>query len=386
MKIKFFRRKKVSLPALTLIILPLAAVLFYASSEGPLSTEKGGKSNYGTEKWGSTGNAKLSDNRYTDVDLADTDSSEYFECTMFGFGIPIGASIDGIEVTIERSGESNALKDASVKIIKGGAVGGTEHKSASVWPTADEPASYGGSSDLWGLAWIDGDINANDFGVAIAAKRAVSTGTKKTASIDHVQIKVYYTVPLPVELLSFKAESAEKEVELKWTTASEKNNDFYTIERSGNGTSFTAIAKTDGAGNTSSKRDYTYRDSDPLQGTSYYRLAQTDFDGKTHTYNPVSVNRLSSAASPCTFSVYPNPCPGNCNVILDDCPGAKEKEITLALFDAAGNKVMTNVLLRDDNGSFNFSIDTKNNLMPGVYIVQASNESEKYSKKVIVKN
>ena len=185
-------------------------------------------------------------------------------------------------------------------------------------------------------------------------------------------------------MLSFTAESTEKEVELKWTTASEKNNDYYTIEKSSNGLSFTQFAKVDGAGNISNTRNYSSYDEDPFEGSSYYRLKQTDFDGKVYTYNPVVVNRTTRAQSPCTFMVNPNPCPGNCNVILDDCPNAKEKEITLAVFDALGNKVMSNVMIRDENGSFNFSIDTKNNLMPGVYIVSASNQTEKYSKKVIV--
>ena len=368
------------------LFVPIVILLFLFASVGPQDAGKIGKSGYGNIKWKATGSGKTSDDAYANADLDDADSTDYLEATKFGFAIPIGATIDGIEVFIERNGQSGALKDASVKIIKDGVVGGTEHKSDASWPAADGVATYGASDDLWGLAWTDANINDdNNFGVAIAVKRSTLTGTKKTANIDNIQIKVHYTVVLPVELLSFTAESSEKEVEMKWTTASEKDNDFYTIERSGNGTSFTQIAKVDGAGNISTSRNYSWRDTDPLEGVSYYRLVQTDFDGKTHTYNPVAVSRLSSSQSPCTFSVYPNPCPGNCNVILDNCPEGKEKEITLAVFDALGNRVMSNVLLRDEKGSFNFSIDTKNNLMPGVYIVSASNETEKYSKKVIMK-
>ncbi len=173
---------------------------------------------------------------------------------------------------------------------------------------------------------------------------------------------------------------------MKWATASETNNDFYTIERSGNGISYAPLSKIDGAGNASTKREYVSRDADPLQGTSYYRLSQTDFDGKTVSYSPVAVNRLSTSGSPCTFRVYPNPCPGNCTITLEDCPEGAEKEITLAVFDALGNRVLSNILMRDEKGGFNYSIDTKNTLMPGVYIVEASTESEKYSKKVIMKN
>lgn len=380
------RKKRFFVGALTLFILPFLALLFYASSEGPFSPVRVVESDYGGIDWDHRNDCKTSDNRHAEADLDDSEVSDYLEITKFGFAIPIGATIDGIEVSIERKGEDGGIKDDVVKLIKGGVISGTNKATDFSWPVADEAAAYGGSADLWGLAFTEADINSDDFGVAIAVKRSTSTGSKKMASIDHFQITVYYTSPLPVELLNFTADSKEKEVELKWTTASEKNNDFYSVERSENGISFNTLAKMDGAGNTSTKRDYVWRDSDPLEGTSYYRLVQTDFDGTAVTYNPVAVNRTVRSNSPCTFRVYPNPCPGNCNVTLEDCPEGKEKEITLAVFDALGNKVLTNVLMRDEKGSFNFSIDTKNNLMPGVYIVQASTESEKYSNKVIMKN
>jgi len=372
---------------LGVVAIPLVALLLYSSSEGPLSPRRAEESAYGDGvDWDHRNDMRVSDGRYAEVDLGDTDSSDYLLATKFGFAIPIGATIDGIEVMIERKGESGTIKDAVVRLIKGGTISGNNYASSSSWPTSDETATYGGSADLWGLALTDADVNADDFGITVAVKRSSSSSSDKTASVDHIQLKVYYTIVLPVELLSFSAEAQEKETELKWITASEKNNDYFIVERSGNGVSFSEIAKIDGAGNLSSKRNYTSRDGEPLEGISYYRLKQVDFNGESHIYNPVAVSRAIASKSPCSFRVFPNPCPGNCNVSLEDCPDGAEKEITLAVFDALGNKVMSNVLLRDNDGSLNFSIDTKNVLMPGVYIVQASDEKGKYQQKVIMKN
>lgn len=85
---------------------------------------------------------------------------------------------------------------------------------------------------------------------------------------------------LPVELVSFDAQNEGPAVRLTWTTATEQNNDFFTLERSSDGLYFEPFATVNGAGNSSFTIDYNHLDEDPLSGLSYYRLKQTDFDGK----------------------------------------------------------------------------------------------------------
>ena len=82
---------------------------------------------------------------------------------------------------------------------------------------------------------------------------------------------------------------------LDWSTASERNNDYFTIERSASGQDFEEVARVDGAGNSVSTVNYTDRDPWPLPGTSFYRLRQTDFDGTTSVSNmvPVSYTHLT---------------------------------------------------------------------------------------------
>ncbi|MCC6383688.1 MAG: hypothetical protein LC117_06145 [Bacteroidia bacterium] len=85
--------------------------------------------------------------------------------------------------------------------------------------------------------------------------------------------------PLPVELIAFTAEKKNMLVELEWKTASEKNNDYFMVEKSRDGSKFESIGKVNGAGTTSVMQLYHFTDESPLKGISYYRLRQVDFDG-----------------------------------------------------------------------------------------------------------
>ncbi|MBL7980958.1 MAG: hypothetical protein JNL52_04030 [Flavobacteriales bacterium] len=85
--------------------------------------------------------------------------------------------------------------------------------------------------------------------------------------------------PLPVELVSFTAEAQRQEVLCKWITASEWNNDHFTVERSADGLTFEAVGLVRSLGDSWDLRAYSFTDKAPLPGVSYYRLRQTDLDG-----------------------------------------------------------------------------------------------------------
>ncbi|AYA38658.1 T9SS C-terminal target domain-containing protein [Hymenobacter oligotrophus] len=100
---------------------------------------------------------------------------------------------------------------------------------------------------------------------------------------------------LPVELVRFSAVPSAKRfgVDVSWTTASEKNNSHFEIERSADGVTYQKIGRVTGAGNALNVRQYSFEDTRPLAGTSYYRLRQVDFDG-TASYSQVVVVNNSS--------------------------------------------------------------------------------------------
>ena len=86
---------------------------------------------------------------------------------------------------------------------------------------------------------------------------------------------------VPVELISFTGTVEEEGNLLKWVTATEINNDYFTLEHSIDGVTYNRIDQTEGAGTTSELQSYGHMHYDAPPGLSYYRLKQTDFDGTT---------------------------------------------------------------------------------------------------------
>lgn len=108
-------------------------------------------------------------------------------------------------------------------------------------------------------------------------------------------------VLLPVELVDFKYECNNTSVILNWSTASETNNDYFTIEKSSDGFEFRTVGTIEGNGNTSVQKNYEFTDTQ--DGNSYYRLKQTDFDGTEKYYGMINVN----CANIKEISISPNP-------------------------------------------------------------------------------
>ncbi|HMQ76302.1 MAG TPA: hypothetical protein PKE21_06975 [Flavobacteriales bacterium] len=109
--------------------------------------------------------------------------------------------------------------------------------------------------------------------------------------------------PLPVELLTFTAEPVEQVVRLRWSTATEQDNDHFAVDRSADGDVYTELLKMPGAGNSQHEQVYAVADERPLAGVSYYRLRQVDTDGTTTLGPTVVVTRERER----TLMVHPNP-------------------------------------------------------------------------------
>ncbi len=117
-----------------------------------------------------------------------------------------------------------------------------------------------------------------------------------------------YTDILPVTLASFTAKPVDTGIKIQWTTATELNNDFFTLERSTNGKTFQAISHIAGAGNSLSPISYRYIDNPSTVNTVYYRLTQTDFDGTCY-YSPIIQTNTDLPVKIFT-SLFPNPTHG----------------------------------------------------------------------------
>lgn len=128
-----------------------------------------------------------------------------------------------------------------------------------------------------------------------------ASGIKSTS-----EIVSFENNPLPIELLHFSAQPASDEVVVEWSTAAEINNDFFTVERSIDGSSWETLTFINGAGNANYVINYSYTDNNPIDGVSYYRLKQTDFDGQYEYFAPAAVNFSSFVSSAEIIRVVPS--------------------------------------------------------------------------------
>lgn len=114
-----------------------------------------------------------------------------------------------------------------------------------------------------------------------------------------------YSNPLPIKLLSFTAEAKNSQIVLRWITASEINNDYFTVEKCPNISekNWEKLAVVPARGNKNTITPYELIDEYPYNGISYYRLKQTDFDGKFEYSDIIAVNMKTMA----NISIYPNP-------------------------------------------------------------------------------
>ncbi|HYV92426.1 MAG TPA: T9SS type A sorting domain-containing protein, partial [Chitinophagales bacterium] len=177
---------------------------------------------------------------------------------------------------------------------------------------------------------------------------------------------------LPVELIVFTGEVLDSKVKLTWQTASEFNNDFFTIEKSADGKTFLEMNQIDGAGTTTSPHDYFYWDENPYSGISYYRLKLTDFDGSFTYSNVVAVEVQSSNSFATTF--YNS----NENVIEIIFSGNEITVATIHLVSLAGK-----ILKEEKFSSLERKISVKN-LPAGIYLLEISSEGKKMVMKVPV--
>ncbi len=174
------------------------------------------------------------------------------------------------------------------------------------------------------------------------------------------------TSPLPIQLINFNAIHNTGKVYLDWSTATETDNDFFTIEKSKDGQEFTFVSKVKGAGNSNSLKKYTSVDNNPWTGVTYYRLKQTDFDGKFKYSELVSVN---IGASPITQldvkSVAPNPFRDRIETRYNVVEAG---EVKIQLFSLKG-QLMKAEKYQAEKGMNESVLNDLDELSPGVYVL-----------------
>jgi hypothetical protein len=110
--------------------------------------------------------------------------------------------------------------------------------------------------------------------------------------------------PLPIELTDFSCESTLLGINLYWITASEFNNDYFTIEKTTDGNNFEILTTVKGSNNSASSKHYYYQDKTPNRGANYYRLSQTDKNGQLKYFKMITCEQSPEMNEEVTINVY----------------------------------------------------------------------------------
>lgn len=182
---------------------------------------------------------------------------------------------------------------------------------------------------------------------------------------------------LPIVLVDFDGSNVGNANVLSWTTATELNNDYFTIERSLDGKNYEEIGTVNGAGQSSTLLDYEYTDAQPYLGTNYYRLKQTDYNGAFDYSNVISikVNGNFEMGYP-----YPNPVVNNVSMNI---LSANSGITYLRIFDMTGREMYAEKIAVNE-GMQTFAIDMTN-FASGMYISEIEIDGISY-RNTILKN
>lgn len=304
----------------------------------------------------------------------------------------------GTTVYIKHNVTSNCVtltlgSNVNINILNGGSFtlsgNGTLTGTGNVSLESGAVLAVGGNLNLNGGGGVDlnggtvnvyGNLIANGSGDLCGPSGNINVG----GSVDPDAVCAGFGGVLPVTFTKFTVVQKDQSELLEWQTASEQNNNLFEIQRSIDGTNFEKIgehqSKADNQGNSNALLDYVYLDSKPVNGFSYYRLKQIDYNNQYKYSQIVSVN--FETANNVSFVIYPNPNKGEFSV---DFKGIENNhEISVTLVDLTGRILyVTDVYPKSIiNGSFKISPDIY--LPSGKYIVRLNIEGISHSVKMLV--
>lgn len=237
----------------------------------------------------------------------------------------------------------------------------------------EAPIAGIGNTESSGMLMQRYDINKNDWDLPKPSQ--VYSHSNKSITVNDITGFSWWGGSnnngnsLPVKLVSFKANCENNKTVINWTTATEINNNHFTLLRSSNGKDFEEIATIQGAGNSNTYTNYSYND-DASTG-NYYQLMQTDWDGISETFNIIHANCSKTSQN---INVYPNPSQGTVNVYSDtEILGVEIYNTNYQLLSAKS------ISINNQNAKINIE-----NLSEGVYLLLIKGNSEQHYKKIVI--
>lgn len=171
-------------PIAILVLLFVATLLLWASTTGPNQATTFGDTN----QWITTAVTDYDTSDDTRGDTVDCFDGDIDKLTGFGFAIPDGETIDGIQVDIEAKRDTGAARSRQVAatLLKAGAVAGDTKNTANI-TTTDVTYNLGGVADDWNATMSESDVENSGFGVQIVGSASQSTSS---CEVDLVEITI----------------------------------------------------------------------------------------------------------------------------------------------------------------------------------------------------
>lgn len=273
----------------------------------------------------------------------------------------------------------------AVNLLSGTMNSPTVQLSFNTNSSADETVSVPGNVHIVkslagsGGPWTD-EGGSGVFSPAAPAGYAIS-GTTSIAATTFFAIG-YENQILPITLRSFTAVLKDGAVKLDWITEAEINNAWFTVERSGDGIQFDSLLSVEGAGNSKVLIRYQETDENPLGGRSYYRLRQTDYDGRFSYSDVVTV--YNPNAQKTSVTVYPNPAKLSEDFFIN-INGTQNKEVYVVIIHVSGRTFYSGYAELNDRFQINIQeLDSRYTFEPGAYIINLRAANLQEVRKLII--
>lgn len=307
-------------------------------------------------------------NNYSVLNLTDSVSGAYVYQTFNFFSL--GNVDDYVGIVVEDDSlsglDSTSLSDLELTTFNTG-VSNNDTKNSSMFSIS----LFDGISSKYLIEFQSG---AAFDGVEVKLNAGIS-GTVKNLRIFSAYRN---STPLPIKLINYTATVAASNVDLNWSTATETNNDFFTIEQSTDGINFSIVGTIDGAGNSITLKNYSFTHENPTEGVSYYRLKQTDNDGRSVYFHmlPVVVQKRDVS-----FTIYPNPLSGG----LRHFKLSSQADVEIEIFDELGRSVFFKNI-NAETGAFIYDIFLEEKLIEGIYFISASSSKTITTQRLVIIN
>jgi hypothetical protein len=288
---------------------------------------------------------------------------------------------------VSSSGVSNPNSYAYIQIVRTSLLNFGDVSTANQVDTIFKLNFPSGSLSTYTARLVEGN---NGSGGSALDNYFTGAGYKPVNEYNHaISIPKSYTaydgiqesvnIPVPVELLSFEANLMnDKDVAVRWETASELNNDYFQVERIMEGEErFTSVGSlVPGAGTTSARQYYSLLDTEVswISPNAYYRLLQVDYDG-TISYSDLEV---VSFGRDNRILLYPNPTTGEVNILM-----TSKEDTKITVSNVFGQDMTDQVKLRK---SSNGVVVDMSGAALGTYFIHVTTETSNSTKKVVLVN